>query len=436
MRATYRSSVVALLIGAAVGCGGDITNDGRAGASGGGMTRGGSPSALAAGGTAATTGGWPGSGGAPATGGVGPTGGAAEPCGVVVPGHGVECPPVYEFVVDISESMTEQAYPGTTDPASKWDELRRALRGLWEMMPADWGIGVTYFNLTDLASGTPTCFEGQTDVPVAPITTAHQSAINDSLDSITVSSSPSRLGGYAPLQAAWRYALSEVTRAYPPPFCADAARIIVLVTDGVPGVLSDGCTIQQPISQAEYDAFIETLRSESEPAAVWTIVVGVPGSQDGQGADFDPRYYLSLLADAGRTGRPGCTPVPGTLQGDGTYQNGTYCHVDLAQNPSSLASIADYISYTGGPRPCSLMSPAVPEDGRVYDYGNMQATYTLTGRRLTQSTDSCQTGDWYIEWLYDADGTPYVDFVTLCANTCEQWLNDGVPTIEFAISCA
>jgi hypothetical protein len=66
----------------------------------------------------------------------------------------------------------------------------------------------------------------------------------------------------------------------------------------------------------------------------------------------------------------------------------------------------------------------------------MQATYTLTGRQLTQSADGCHTGDWYVEWSYDYDHTPHVDFVTLCPNTCDEWLTDGVSTIEFALRCA
>jgi hypothetical protein len=352
----------------------------------------------------------------------------------------VECPPVLQFVIDIADSMTEKAYPGTDNPASKWDELKRALADTWQRMPLDWGIGIEYFNLIAPASSpdSPVCFEGQPAVPVAPITAAHKSAINASIDSITASSSPWKLGGYAPTLAAWRRALSEVTRSYPPPFCTDASRLIMLITDGVPTVMNDGCTIQQPISQDEYDAFIESVRSGTEQTGVKTIVVGVPGSQDAQGADYDPRYYLSLLAAAGGTAIPNCTPVPGTLQSDGTYLNGSYCHLDLVPDASSLGyDLASYFGTTGdGPRPCSLMSPSPPEDGRVYDYATMQATYTLTGRQLTQSADGCQTGDWYIEWWYDDDHTPHVDFVTLCPNTCDEWLTDGVPTVEFAVGCA
>jgi hypothetical protein len=82
------------------------------------------------------------------------------------------------------------------------------------------------------------------------------------------------------------------------------------------------------------------------------------------------------------------------------------------------------------------MSPSPPDDGRVYDYSTMQATYTLTGRQLLQSIDGCQTGDWYIEWWYDYDNAPHVDFVTLCPNACDEWLSDGVPTIEFTLGCA
>jgi hypothetical protein len=105
----------------------------------------------------------------------------------------------------------------------------------------------------------------------------------------------------------------------------------------------------------------------------------------------------SSLAAAGGTAFANCTPVPGTLQSDGTYQNGSYCHIDLVQDLTSLGyALANYFGTTGeGLRPCSLGFPSPPEDGRVYDYATMQATYTLTGRQLVQSTDGCQTGNWH-----------------------------------------
>jgi hypothetical protein len=85
----------------------------------------------------------------------------------------------------------------------------------------------------------------------------------------------------------------------------------VLITDGVPTVARDGCTQMIPITQAEYEAWIGSVESEGTAAGVDTFVVGVLGSEDPQGATYDPMYMLSRWAVAGHTAPAGCAPQPG-----------------------------------------------------------------------------------------------------------------------------
>jgi hypothetical protein len=393
------------LVGAVAACGGQVTDD--------------APRGSAAGGAAQAAKGGEGS----------------APCGIVLEDVVQSTPPAFEFVVDIGESMTEKAYPGATDPTSKWDALSGSLRGLLQSAGLAWVVGVEYFNLIVPSSppATPVCFQGQPAVPIALMTDAQKAAMTASIDSITTGGAPWQLGGYAPTLAAWRHALSEVAEAVRP----EAYHAIVLMTDGVPTVRNDGCTIEQPISRSEYDAFIDIVRSEGEAANVKTFVVGVPGSQDAQGADYDPRFYLSNLAIAGGTAPFGCTSSPGTLETDGTYQNGFYCHLDLAENPNAMARLFESFGSDGEPPSCSPTFPPLPSDGRVYDYSSMEVSYTPTGAtartRLTQFPDGCQTGGGYV-WGLETD--PARVTISLCQDACSAWLADGAPVIQIALGCA
>jgi hypothetical protein len=406
------------LVGAVAACGGEVTDDAARGSAAGDA------------GQVAVHGGRGPIGGRSATGGAG-----GAPCGIVLEDVVQSIPPAFEFVVDIGESMTEKAYPGTTDPTSKWDTLSGSLLGLLQSAGLAWVVGIEYFNLIVPSSppATPVCFQGRPAVPIALMTDAQKAAMTASIDSITAGGAPWQLGGYAPTLAAWRHALSQVAQAVRP----ETYHAIVLMTDGVPTVRNDGCTIEQPISRGEYDAFVDIVRSEGAAANVKTFVVGVPGSQDAQGADYDPRFYLSNLAIAGGTAPLGCTSSPGTLESDGTYQNGIYCHLDLAEAPNAIARLFESFGSDGAPPSCSPTFPPLPSDGRVYDYSSMEVSYTPAGAtartRLTQFPDGCQTASGYV-WGFETD--PARVTISLCQDACSAWLADGAPVIEIALGCA
>jgi hypothetical protein len=63
-----------------------------------------------------------------------------------------------------------------------------------------------------------------------------------------------------------------------------------------------------PFAEDEHDAWISQATTPGPAGAVKTYVIGLPGSDDPEGAVFDPLHMLSRLAVAGGTGALGCTP--------------------------------------------------------------------------------------------------------------------------------
>jgi hypothetical protein len=200
-------------------------------------------------------------------------------------------PAALEFVVDATTSMDVQI--PSTNGQSKWAVLQTALPQAFAALPAGWAVGLTFY----CRSGS--CYQGVEDVPIAPLDGNQQAALANAIQARNTCQ-------YTPSQAAWTFGLDAILNT------ASANRYVVLVTDGVPTVNSDGCTLgsgNSSISLAEYDQFIATVASLTTATGSKTFVVGVPGSEDPQGAPYDPMHELSLLAQAGGTALAGCTPV-------------------------------------------------------------------------------------------------------------------------------
>lgn len=225
-------------------------------------------------------------------------------------------PPVLEFVIDVTGSMADlPAYPD--DPsheASRWDEMQRVLPGVFADLPADWVVGLSYYRKPDDG-----CFEPDQSVPIGILDAAQKAAVTASIQRRRPqadTNAPDNVQGATPTLAAWRAGLAELVAWVPPPGYEPSPRYVVVITDGVPTVESDGCTYTNPITRAEYDREIEIVREEGEAAGVRTFVVGVLGSEQTQNATYDPLYMLSQLALAGRTEQPpGCVPTSGTVDG-------------------------------------------------------------------------------------------------------------------------
>jgi hypothetical protein len=384
-----RTSHGLLVLLAVTACGGDVTG-------------GTAPDRGALGATDAT-GGTAGSPGADASGWFVNPGGTSA--GQVVCSTGFidyPAPPVWEFVIDTAGSMNEPAYPNTSNPATKWQELERLLPSMFAALPSDWAVGVSYFNQPEGG-----CYAPAQAVPIGTLTPAQRASIDDSLANQTVQ-------GTTPTLGAGRFGLQQITTFNDPDY---DARYIVLVTDGVPTATGDGCNATGPMSQDQYDSLVSTIANEGNAANVRTFVVGVPGSQDPQGSSYDPLFMLSRLALGGGTPRPpDCIPVAGLPNGQDVSPRGHYCHIDLTNEPVSGVELAQ--NFAGVPF-CTF-TIAQPPSGQspIIDAEVVYTPNDMVPRTLTRAMDSsCADGQWYFSAL-DSSGNPTE--LDLCPSACDK----------------
>jgi hypothetical protein len=355
------------------------------------------------------------------------TGGAGGAC-AAESAQATATPPVLEFVIDVTGSMGQDAYP--QDPnnnATKLAELKRILPPVFAGFPTDWAVGIEFFNF---AGGGGRCYQGTQAVQIAPLST-NLTQINQAIAGV-------QANNYTPTYAAWKYGVDQV-RLYNNPTYATSDRSVVLITDGVPTVTNDGCTIQNPVTQATYDALINmvTTNGVGGTPPIKTYVIGVLGSQDPQGATYDPMYQLSLVAVAGGTAPAGCTPQSGVPSGANVNPRGTYCHYDLTSNPDFAAGLQQALAAIGrGQITCSFTVPAAPSDGRIFDLQDIHISYTPSGgtaRDLAKAPDqSCVGGQWYVSGL-DASGNPAQ--LQLCPDTCAAAQGDPGSQVSVTFTC-
>jgi hypothetical protein len=350
-------------------------------------------------------------------------------------------PPVLEFVVDITTSMTF-TYAPSTHGASKWEATEQALSQAFASMPPNWAVGLMYFSKPS-SSG---CWSGQQAVPIAPLTAQQVTSINSSLVGVTPR-------GLTPTLAAWRFALNQLTSWTAPTEYAKSPRYIVLITDGVPTVNRDACTtgtgMNSCITQTEYDYFIQAITSETQASGgVKTFVIAVPGADDPQGATYDPLYQLSLFAAAGQTAPVGCTPSMGTVAPCYDSENardstclatrGNYCCYDMTLAPDFVTALtATLATISTRVVSCSYEVPPPPSGFALVDPNAVIVQFTPSGgtpRDLTRAPgDSCAAGgQWYYS-EFDATGAPTrLDF---CPNTCDTAKNDPNATVQIQFTC-
>ncbi len=358
------------------------------------------------------------------------TGGGAEPEG--------GSPPVMEFVIDASGSMHDDpANPADPNGPSKWTVFSQTMPGVFASLPANFAIGITYFNKP---SGTAR-YVGTQAVPIAPHTAAQQTLIANSIANTTPQN-------YTPTYSAWEFGLQQLTQWQPPAAYATSPKYIVLITDGVPTVLHDGRTIENPISQAEYDAIINGgtgsaggalitgIKADGLAANVKTFVVGVVGSENPQNATYDPLYMLSQIAVAGGTAPAGCVPKSGTPAGNTVNPRGTYCHFDLSQAAdfgtalsSTLGSIAQSVIS------CDYTIPA-PSSGTidptkavlVYNDGSGVFSLVLPNTTPGITAATCDKGYIFTNATYTQ--------LHICSSTCTLLQKNPAASLELRFGCA
>ena len=329
-------------------------------------------------------------------------------------------PAVLEFQVDTTGSMTEST--ASTGNQSKWEVMQTALPEALAALPSTWAVGLSFFSRPD------NCYEPVQAVPIAPMTPQQLTALDNAIQRRGAS-------GYTPTEAAYAFALDQVQSWNAPAGYAGNNRYVVLVTDGIPTVDRDGCTLgsgpDRTITAQEYTHLVSTVEAQTAATGIETFVVGVPGSEDPQGAMYDPMYQLSLVAEAGGTAIDGCTSSTGTSNGTRVSPRGTYCHYDMTETTDFASGLIGTIgTIAGGIVSCDYQVPAPPA-GQIIDPNRVNMVYDDGAGNsylvLPNNSATCDRG-----WHF-TDSTN--SQITVCQITCDLVQNNPQARITLTFGC-
>lgn len=416
--------------------GGDGNNAGNGASLGGDGNNGGNGSSLGGDGNNAGAGGSGASGAGVSTGGDwGSTvGGGTSVCQPLT-STGKPQPPVILFQVDITNSMTKT--PASAGGQTKWEATQAALKAVLPQLPQDWLVGMTFFNKPGPQNGG--CYDGAQFPLVAPAPLSQNvTAIDSAIDGITLQP---RVDTWTPTLNAWQYAFGYITGTWPnSDQYAGSHKYIVFVTDGVPTVNRDGCNsgTSTPgntcavacIVQSEYDYFIQTIADTGVPNGIQTFFIGVVGSEDAQGAPYDPRQMLSQLAFVG-----GTAPSGSTQASCAAATAGNYCHIDLTGASNFSTALQNAVQYTVGnsiTKSCDFNVPTPPSNRYYVDLQHTTVTYTSSSGSQTltaASSSACTDGDFYV------DDPNTASKLTLCSTMCTQLNADADAQVTVTFEC-
>jgi hypothetical protein len=316
--------------------------------------------------------------------------------------------------------VMDPANPNNPNGPKKWDVFSATMPSVFQALPSNFAIGVSYFRKPDTA-----CYQPDQAVSIGILDSNQLALVDASLQNRTVQ-------GATPTYAAWKYGLDQLTSWQAPTGYGTSPRYIVLITDGVPTVNADGCTYVNPITQTEYDSEIQLIKSEGQAAGVKTFVVGVVGSENPQNATYDPLYMLSQIALAGGTERPtGCVPQTGRPAGNTVNPRGNYCHFDLSQATDFANALSSALgAIAGSVLPCTYSVPT--KTGQTIDPSKTNLIYTDNSSQtsyvvLPNTSSNCDRG-WHFT---DATNTK----IEICAITCQELQSNSTASLELLFGC-
>ncbi len=333
-------------------------------------------------------------------------------------------PPTFEFIIDVSGSMSLTPPEGTE---SKWVLARESLRESVDELPEDASLGVVYFPNKDTE---PNCLDD--DVPCTPGTTLPVEACLNTDGTLPLAP----WGGEdSPHRAAFENALARVNPAGGTPTHdallfgleqlredeTNGQRLIVLLTDGQPTYLQ-GCRGSGNLSDpVDPSAIIETI-SEAAEEGIATFVVGAPGSEETSGSGEDARTWLSDAAVAGMTAEPDCSPPL------------KYCHHDLSQGDDFGDSLQSALSsILAQSKSCNFVLPDPPSDQPIKaDEVNVLLLYEDgDGLIVGQSADDCEEDPaGYVLTRTDDEIGGH-----LCPESCEAYRESLTISLELILGC-
>ena len=210
-------------------------------------------------------------------------------------------------------------------------------------------------------------------------------------------------------------------------------------------------TFPEPVSQASYDSLIaEVGDAYNGDPQINTFVIGSPGSEDNQGADYDNRSMMSRMAAAGGTATEGCN-----------HDGPNYCHFDMTQEPEFLQALVDALgdiinmvqvtlqtvemvqetvvvreeTVVETVNLCSYPLPEPPK-GQDLFLEEVKAIYYPGGgdvrQEIRQTTEeppeTCTEG-----WTFDDPVNPTT--IEFCSATCERIQADPMARVEIEVGC-
>jgi von Willebrand factor type A domain len=294
-------------------------------------------------------------------------------------------PPVIQFVVDTSGSMTwvpgAERLPNAGE-RSKWQITEEALALAISNMPDAAAVGISYYPNTP--GGGPECFVPVVAAPIERLTPEQRASIEQV-------SAAQRPEGGTPTHAAYEFGIEQLEASTLP-----GSRFLVLITDGIPTFTLDcGGDGQTRVDGAPLVASVgELYESES----IRTFVIGSPGSEPA-------RDELSQMALVGGTGAPGCeAAAPGA------------CHFDMTGAADFSAALSgalgDIAEATLG---CDYAVPEAPTGRSRIDLNDVSVVIESGGSPVSEfqraTSAACESG-----WQYSADQTS----IQLCRASCDE----------------
>lgn len=344
---------------------------------------------------------------------------------------------VLEFVIDVSGSMSsDHVDPNDDSSQTKWEVFSATLPSIFKAMSSSFAVGALYFS-----ANKNQCYQAnRADVPIAMMTQNQQNTLVTSVSTVSV-------GGSTPTYQAWAHAVDVVAAWQPgandPASMATAERFVVLITDGVPTIgrksssTTTSCSsTSSGISLTEYNEELTDMGNNPLVAngTVKTFVVGVVGSNNPQGATFDPLYMLSRIAVIGGTEQPpGCVPVSGTPLAEDVQPRGTYCHYDLSTSKDLGTSLTDALSQIASSvLSCTYSVPPPSGNGQTIDPSKTVLIYTdgATGQPsivLQNTSATCDKG-WHFT---DATNSK----IEICGSTCAAIQGSAASKMSAVFGC-
>lgn len=310
--------------------------------------------------------------------------GPAEPACVDQFAELAERPPVIEFVVDTSGSMSWVAGTERVPEAgelSKWEITAEALVTAIAAMPDAAAVGISYYPNT--TGGGAACFQSDAAAPIERLSPEHRELV----ERVNLNRTPE---GGTPTHSAYEFGVEQLRASN-----LQGSRFLVLITDGIPTyTLECGGDGRTRVDAAPLVASVDTRYQQD---SIRTFVIGSPGSEAA-------REELSKMAFVGGTGPTGCQDVLGT------------CHFDMTGEPdfstALRGALGDITEATLG---CDYAVPEPPRGRARIDLNDVSVVVESGGTQIREF-DRAGSADCDAGWQYSSDRSSIV----LCRSTCDE----------------